>query len=164
MFCWRGVSPGNGLRRVSRYPSTVQVGIVEDYKLHCIYCTLDAYTLSVLMNNIYKIYYTTHMHTDPGYSSSFDFLLEDLNHDPNLLPFSPPSFSFCNLSASFAFFNASLACALSEELEKNEANPTQIDKPPMGDPWGSSIRSAIKAKFRASLWASAYSRRKVRDI
>jgi len=49
-------------------------------------------------------------------------------------------------------------------LEKNEANPTQIDKPPIGGPWGSSILSAIKARFRASLWASAYSRKVLREI
>ena len=84
--------------------------------------------LSVLINTIIQNNGTPNTISQdekPFYSSSFDFL-EDLNQDPNLLPFSPPSFSFCNLSASFAFFNASLACALSEEFEKNEANPTQI--------------------------------------
>jgi hypothetical protein len=135
--------------------------------LHCIYCTLDAYTSKRIGKHYIQNNGTTHRipHEKPFYSSSFDFL-EDLNQDPNLLPFSPPSFSlaFCNLSASLAFFNASLACALSEEFEKNEANPTQIERPPTGGPWGSSILSAIKARLRASLWGSACFLRRTPDL
>jgi len=155
MFCWRGVFRGNGSRKVSRIK--LSRCIAYCIALYCTLCIIKRIVIGQqYIQQLEQAWKQVLLADEIYYSSSFDFL-EDLNQDPNLLPFSPPSFSFCNLSASFAFFKASLACALSEEFEKNEANPTHIERPPIWVPWGSSILSAIRARLRASLYGSAWS-------
>lgn len=94
-------------------------------------------------------------------SSDLSLFRLERNRPPNLLDdfgFSvvagvlvPESFSPCTRLMSRACLTASCARFRSCELEKNVANPTQIDKPPTLAPCSSSIRSAISARFRASL-------------
>lgn len=69
----------------------------------------------------------------PASADSEAFL--DWNQEPNVLPL-PLSlaFAFSSFLASLAARKASCALFRSDELEKKDASPTQMDRPPMGEP------------------------------